>query len=137
MRRSPRSGSRGSRAAGPGPPGRSPPSALAAAVTFAVKPPKLPPGRLRVAVADLDNRTGDPALDGVGELFREALEQSKRVALLPRSSLVGALRDGGSGSPRGIGEAEVLAAARTLGGELALLRRSGPPEMDSSWASPR
>lgn len=94
--------------------------ALTLAVTFAVKPPKLPPGRLRVAVADLDNRTGDPALDGVGELFREALEQSKRVALLPRASLLGALRDDGAGSPGGIGEAEALAAARTLGGELAL-----------------
>ncbi|HET8723715.1 MAG TPA: serine/threonine-protein kinase, partial [Anaeromyxobacteraceae bacterium] len=95
--------------------------ALGLAVTFAVKPPKLPPGRLRVAVADLDNRTGDPSLDGVGELFREALEQSRRVALLPRSSLLGALQDAEPSSPKVIGEAQVMGAARKLGGHLALV----------------
>ncbi|HET8733503.1 MAG TPA: serine/threonine-protein kinase, partial [Anaeromyxobacteraceae bacterium] len=77
--------------------------ALVAAVSFAFRPPKIPPGRIRTAVADLDNQTGDARFDGAGELFREALEQSRRVALLSRSSLVSSLREGGVPLPPTIG----------------------------------
>jgi tetratricopeptide (TPR) repeat protein len=102
--------------------------AIVAAVSFALKPPKIPPGRIRTAMADLDNRTGDARFDGAGELFREALEQSRRVALLSRSSLVTSLREGGAPLPPAIGEAEALDAARRTQAQMVLvpsLRPSG------------
>jgi eukaryotic-like serine/threonine-protein kinase len=95
--------------------------ALVAAVSFALRPPKIPPGRIRTAVADLENRTGDPRFDGAGELFREALEQSRRVALLSRASLVSSLREGGAPVPSSIGEADALTAARRAQAQMVLV----------------
>lgn len=74
----------------------------------------LPPGRLLTAVADTDNRTGDPDLDGASELLRIGLEQSRRMTVMTRSRLVGALRETGGEIPRAIGEDQALDAARKL-----------------------
>jgi tetratricopeptide (TPR) repeat protein len=81
----------------------------------------LPPGRLLTAIADTDNQTGDPDIDGVGELFRSSLEQSKRVAVMTRSRLLDLLREKERPLPKAIGEAEASAAARKAQAQLVLV----------------
>jgi eukaryotic-like serine/threonine-protein kinase len=44
--------------------------------------------RVVVAAADLDNASGDPELDGVGELVRTSLEQWPRLLVLPRQRVL-------------------------------------------------
>ncbi|HZW91194.1 MAG TPA: protein kinase, partial [Myxococcaceae bacterium] len=44
--------------------------------------------RILVAVADLDNASGDPELEGVGELVRTSLEQWPRLLVLPRQRVL-------------------------------------------------
>ncbi|HEU4383925.1 MAG TPA: protein kinase [Anaeromyxobacteraceae bacterium] len=95
--------------------------AAAAAAALALRPQRLPAGRLLVAVADTDNRTGDPDLDGAGVLFQSALEQSRRVSLMTRSRLLTLLREGGRPAPAVIGEAEARAAARMAGAQMILV----------------
>jgi tetratricopeptide (TPR) repeat protein len=81
----------------------------------------LPPGRLLTVLADTDNSTGDPDLDGVSELLRAGLEQSKRVAVMGRARLVGILREAGGELPGTIGEAESRAAAKKAGAKLLVV----------------
>lgn len=45
-------------------------------------------GRIAVAVADVRNDTGDPAVDGLSGLLATALEPSLRIAVLPRARLL-------------------------------------------------
>ncbi|HET6981739.1 MAG TPA: protein kinase [Myxococcaceae bacterium] len=70
--------------------------ALAGAIglTFLAQRP-----RLGVVVADLDNATGDPELDGVGELVRTSLEQWPRLLVLPRQRVL-ALAGAAAGKDR-------------------------------------
>ena len=86
--------------------------ALVAGGAFALRQRPLPPGRLLTAMADTENLTGDPDLDGVGELLRVGLEQSKRVSIMARSRLVNLLEAAGSPIPKVIGEAEARSAAQ-------------------------
>ncbi len=90
----------------------------AAAWVWQVQPRPLPPGRLLTAVADTENRTGDPDLDGVSDLLRSGLEQSKRVAIVARSRLVGLL---GPVPPRLIGEAQAREASRKARAQLLVV----------------
>ena len=63
--------------------------ALAAALVVAVGASVLAQRpRILVAVADLDNASGDPELEGVGELVRTSLEQWPRLLVLPRQRVL-------------------------------------------------
>jgi tetratricopeptide (TPR) repeat protein len=63
-------------------------AAVATAVTLAVirifSPPARP-DRVRVAVADVVNQTGEAALDGLSGMVTTALEPSHRIAVVPRA----------------------------------------------------
>jgi eukaryotic-like serine/threonine-protein kinase len=55
--------------------------------------------RVGVAVADVENRTGDPELDGLSGLLATSLAQSPHLAVVPRARLLdaaGAAADGGT-----------------------------------------
>jgi tetratricopeptide (TPR) repeat protein len=71
----------------------------------------LPPGRLLTAIADTDNRTGDPDLDVVAELLRPGLEQSLRLSLMTRARLVNSIRSAGGALPDLLLEPAARAAA--------------------------
>ncbi|HEY1417292.1 MAG TPA: serine/threonine-protein kinase, partial [Myxococcaceae bacterium] len=88
--------------------------ALAGAIgTFLVQRP-----RLGVVVADLDNATGDPELDGVGELVRTSLEQWPRLLVLPRQRVL-ALASAPAGRDR-LDCAAAQQAARQVGATAVL-----------------
>lgn len=61
--------------------------------------PALPPvdeqGRLVVAVADFDNETTDPELNGLSGMLITSLEQSRRLAVLTRARMFDLLRQAG------------------------------------------
>jgi eukaryotic-like serine/threonine-protein kinase len=93
-------------------------AALAAGgLAFRARP--LPPGRLTVAMADTENETGEPDLDGVSELLQAGLGESQRLSILPRSALVNWLREEGRAVPPVLYQAEVRQAA--AGGRAQLL----------------
>ncbi|HEY5610751.1 MAG TPA: protein kinase, partial [Thermoanaerobaculia bacterium] len=48
--------------------------------------------RIPVAVADFDNQTGEPELDGLSGMLITSLEQSRRLAVLTRSRMLDALK---------------------------------------------
>jgi eukaryotic-like serine/threonine-protein kinase len=56
---------------------------------------QLPPPdeRVTTVVADVENRSGDPNLDGLGPLLATALEQSRRLEVLSRTRLAGLARE--------------------------------------------
>lgn len=85
----------------------------------------LPPGRLLTAIADTDNQTGDPGLDGASRLIATALDQSKRLSLVARSRLA-ALAEAGEGAKL---DAHLTRAAAPRAGAHAMLvpaiRREG------------
>src|SRR5262249_52139728 len=89
--------------------------ALAGAIglTFLVQRP-----RLGVVVADLDNATGDPELEGVGELVRTSLEQWPRLLVLPRQRVL-ALAGAAAGKDR-VDCATAQQAARQVGATAVL-----------------
>jgi tetratricopeptide (TPR) repeat protein len=110
--------------------------ALAAAIglTVLVQRP-----RLGVVVADLDNATGDPELDGVGELVRTSLEQWPRLLVLPRQRVLAL-----AGAPAGRDRVDCAAAqqaARQVGATAVLCgkaTRSGTGyELDVQIAAPK
>jgi tetratricopeptide (TPR) repeat protein len=77
--------------------------------------PAHPPGRLLVAVADIENTTGDPELDGTAGMLVTSLEQSPAVEVAPRSRLLDLARPPGvSAAPPRLGVDAVMAAARRL-----------------------
>lgn len=70
--------------------------AIAAAVAWRARPAGPAPGSARppvVAVADLDNRTGEPDLSGLGALVATSLEQSPRLTVLTRARVLDLLRE--------------------------------------------
>jgi tetratricopeptide (TPR) repeat protein len=95
--------------------------ALVAGGAFALRQRPLPPGRLLTAMADTENLTGDADLDGVGELLRVGLEQSRRVSIMGRSRLVNLLRETGSPIPKVMGEAETRRAAQRANAQVVLV----------------
>lgn len=104
-------------------------AALLMAGGFALWYRPLPPGRLLAALADTDNQSGDPDLDGVSEMLRAGLEASGRLSLMARSQLVNALEASGAEVPGRIGERESRAAAERVRAQLLFLpavRRAGP-----------
>ncbi|HEY6100199.1 MAG TPA: serine/threonine-protein kinase, partial [Anaeromyxobacter sp.] len=100
--------------------------AAAGAIALRARPP--PPGRLLTAMADAENATGDPELDGVAELLRAGLDGSRRVSIMARSRLVNLLRQAGGSLPPAIGEPQARTAAREARAQLLILpavRRAG------------
>ena len=58
-------------------------------------PPPPPPPRIRVIVADVTNESGERNLDALSGLLVTSLEQSPRLAIVPRSRLFDLLRQSG------------------------------------------
>jgi tetratricopeptide (TPR) repeat protein len=86
--------------------------AVALSARWWTRPP--PPGRPVVAVADVENRTDEPGLDGLAGLLGTALEQSRHVTVLPRGRMWAELTRMGRGDAQRIDEP----LARELGRRL-------------------
>jgi len=107
---------------------------LGTSAGWLLRDPPLPPGRLLVALADVENGTGDADLDVVTELLRQGLDQSRRLSLMDRSRLVGLLRDAGRPVDKPIGEADARLAAERASAQLLLVPavRATPGGLDLS-----
>ncbi|GEJ59499.1 serine/threonine-protein kinase [Anaeromyxobacter diazotrophicus] len=101
--------------------------------------------RMTVAVADFENATGDPQLEGLSALLITSLEQSHRLAVVTRSRMRDELRKLGHGEVERIDErlarevgravktrALLLASVRRFGGDYALQLRALDPRDDRS-----
>jgi eukaryotic-like serine/threonine-protein kinase len=108
--------------------------ALGTGAGWLLRDPPLPPGRLLVGMADVENTTGDADLDVVSELLRQGLEQSKRLSLMERSRLVGLLREAGRPVDKALGEADARLAAERAGAQLLVVPavRATPTGLDLS-----
>ena len=95
-------------------------AAAAAWRTFHV--PDLAPGqRIPVAVADFQNGTSDPELNGLSEMLTTSLEQSKRLTVLTRSRLADLIRQTGKEVPERIDESLAREVGRLAGVKALLL----------------
>jgi tetratricopeptide (TPR) repeat protein len=74
-----------------------------------------------VALADLENRTGEADLDGLGGLFSAALEQSRYLAVVSRSRLLDEARRHGLGEGGRLDEETARQAAQAAGARVLLL----------------
>ncbi|MBK9519566.1 MAG: protein kinase [Anaeromyxobacter sp.] len=88
---------------------------------FAWWGPDEPPGPLAVLVADLENRTGEPELDGLAGLLGTALEQSRHLAVVSRARQWEALAQLGHGDAVRIDERLAREVARRTGVQALLL----------------
>ena len=87
-----------------------------------LKPSPGPPsGPFRVAVADAENGSGRPALDGIGDLVARGLQGSPRLQVLDRARLVGVLRASGRTAPDRIDRGLARFATRQAGGAALLV----------------
>jgi tetratricopeptide (TPR) repeat protein len=80
-----------------------------------------PPARPSVALADVENRTGEPELDGLTGLLGTALDQSRHLSVVGRAQLWEALAQLGHGEAPRVDEALARQAARRLGVKALLL----------------
>jgi tetratricopeptide (TPR) repeat protein len=82
----------------------------------------LAPGqRIPVAVADFQNGTSDPELNGLSGMLTTSLEQSKRLTVLTRSRLVDLLRQMGKEVPDRIDESLAREVGKAAGVKALLL----------------
>ncbi|HET9552740.1 MAG TPA: serine/threonine-protein kinase, partial [Anaeromyxobacteraceae bacterium] len=80
-----------------------------------------PPGeRLPVVVADVENRSGDPSLDGLSGLLTAALEPSRRLDLVPRPRLLSLARQAGMGELPRLDARAARELARVAGAKVLL-----------------
>ena len=94
--------------------------ALFASRTLRVR--DLAPGqRIPVAVADFQNGTSDPELNGLSGMLTTSLEQSKRLTVLTRSRLVDLLRQMGREVPERIDESLAREVGKVAGVKALLL----------------
>ncbi len=88
-----------------------------------------PPGeRLTLVVADADNQAGDPGLDRLGQLVATSLEQSRRLAVVPRARLAALAREARLGEVPRVDAATARRLARLAGARVLVLpaaRRDG------------
>jgi tetratricopeptide (TPR) repeat protein len=77
--------------------------------------------RIAVAVADFQNGTSDPELNGLSGMLTTSLEQSRRLTVLTRSRLVDLLRQMGREVPERIDEALARDVGRMAGVKALLL----------------
>jgi tetratricopeptide (TPR) repeat protein len=61
---------------------------LALAATIALAVTRMPTDRVHLAVADIDNVTGDPELDAFSNLLSTSLEQWRRLSVLTRDRII-------------------------------------------------
>lgn len=80
-----------------------------------------PPERPAVAIADVENRTGEPELDGVTGLLGTALDQSRHLHLVSRARLWDALQRMGRGDAVRVDGRLAREAARRLGVQVLLV----------------
>jgi eukaryotic-like serine/threonine-protein kinase len=83
--------------------------------------PPAPSGPYRVAIADAENVTGNPSLDGVGDLVARGLQASPRLQILDRARLVGVLRASGRPAPDRLDRGIARFATRQAGGAALLV----------------
>ena len=82
----------------------------------------LAPGqRVPVAVADFENATTDPELNGLSGMLATSLEQSRRLTVLTRSRLADLVRQTGREVPDRIDESLAREVGRTAGVKALLL----------------
>ncbi len=91
-------------------------------VSRALEVRDLAPGqRIPVAVADFQNATSDPELNGLSGMLTTSLEQSKRLTVLTRSRLVDLLRQMGREVPDRIDESLAREVGKAAGVKALLL----------------
>lgn len=83
--------------------------------------PGAPSGPFRVAVADAENGSGNPALDGLGDLVARGLQASPRLQVLDRARLEGVLRASGRAAPDRLDRGLANFATRQAGGAALLV----------------
>jgi serine/threonine protein kinase len=84
-------------------------------------PPAPPSGPFRVAVADAENGSGRPTLDGIGDLVARELQASPHFQVLDRARLEGVLRASGRIAPERLDRGIAGFAARQAGGAVLLV----------------
>ncbi|HEY6004719.1 MAG TPA: serine/threonine-protein kinase, partial [Anaeromyxobacter sp.] len=89
--------------------------------------------RLRVAVADFENGTGERELDAMSGLVITSLEQSKRVQVVTRPSLLALLRRLGKTAGTRIDDGVAREVAKAAGADV-LLAGSARRERDGRYA---
>ncbi len=95
---------------------------LAVVASRALQVRDLAPGqRIPVAVADFQNATSDPELNGLSGMLTTSLEQSKRLTVLTRSRLVDLLRQMGREVPERIDESLAREVGKAAGVKALLL----------------
>ena len=95
---------------------------LALFASRALRVRDLAPGqRIPVAVADFQNGTSDPELNGLSGMLTTSLEQSKRLTVLTRSRLVDVLRQMGRDVPDRIDESLAREVGKAAGVKALLL----------------
>jgi tetratricopeptide (TPR) repeat protein len=78
-------------------------------------------GRIPVAVADFENGTTDPELNGLSGMLITSLEQSRRLVVLTRSRLVDLIRQSGREIPARLDESMAREVGRKAGVKALLL----------------
>lgn len=84
--------------------------------------------RLTTVVADAENQTGEPALDGLDRLLTTSLEPSQRLALVPRARLLAMAREARLGDQGRLDARTARELARLASAQVLLLtsaRREG------------
>ncbi|MGA8891371.1 MAG: protein kinase, partial [Anaeromyxobacteraceae bacterium] len=95
---------------------------LALLATRALRDRDLAPGeRIPVAVADFQNGTSDPELNGLSGMLTTALEQSRRLTVLTRSRLADLIRQTGKEVPERIDESLAREVGKAAGVKALLL----------------
>lgn len=84
-------------------------------------PSSAPSGPFRVAVADAENGSGRPTLDGLGDLVARELQSSPRFQVLDRPRLEGVLRASGRAAPERLDRGIAGFATRQAGGAALLV----------------
>lgn len=96
--------------------------ALGAATWHRERVPEVDPGaRIPVAVADVQNGTADPELNGLSGMLVTSLEQSRRLVVLTRSRMVDAIRQLGKEPPAVLDESLAREIGRAVGVRALLL----------------
>jgi tetratricopeptide (TPR) repeat protein len=84
-----------------------------------------------VAIADVENATGDPELDGLSGLIATGLEQSRRIGVLHRGRMLEAARLTGHRGSERIDEQMGVEVGRSIGATALLL--STVRRLGSTW----
>ena len=84
-------------------------------------PSGTPSGPFRVAVADAENGSGRPTLDGIGDLVARELQSSPHFQVLDRTRLEGVLRASGRAAPERLDRGIAGFATRQAGGAALLV----------------